>query len=446
MGKVFSGALTGRLTWSIADQMFLSAFSFGLNLLLIRLWGPELFGVFAIILAVTMIAYSVQQALIGAQLAVLRQHAPDAMHEKELLATLWMANSLVTLTAIVVASIGIGLIWDDQLVPHLSLSAGLFVGCTLVREYVRSLLFSEFRVSEVFATDVVFVAVAVTGLAGFWWLSGGLDLGAILLTIAGANILASVISILRNPGSFVLTLNRSLFARYASVWRNQSRWALLGVATSELINRGHVFVVGAWFGVAAVGVIQAGEMIFRPLGMVLQGWKRIAQPTFAHLVNKRDFTSLQTYAHLSAIGAGAIALLFIALLWAAWGPLEAQVFRGQYKNIELVVKLWGLTFLMRLITGVYSTALEGFARFRELSLTSLAGACVTVVALSIAVALESYPLSILAIAAGLMVDTVLVLVILSGILNSSAASIGRGGQRSPSLASGKRQSMSQVQT
>ena len=43
--------------------------------------------------------------------------------------------------------------------------------------------------------------------------------------------------------------------------------------------------------------------------------------------------------------AGVIAVLFIALLWAAWGPLEAHVFRGQYENIELVVKLWGLVFL-----------------------------------------------------------------------------------------------------
>jgi O-antigen/teichoic acid export membrane protein len=179
------------------------------------------------------------------------------------------------------------------------------------------------------------------------------------------------------------------------------------------LNRIHVFVVGSWFGVAAVGILQAGEMIFRPLGLVLQAWRRVAQPTFARLISKREYDASLTICLLSAGGALLIACAFTALIYTAWDLLEAYVFRGQYQNIQLVVTLWAVVMTLRLFSGVFSTQLEGFTKFRELSFTSLAGAFTATAVLLSLLSVVSYQWSILAIAAGFTVDLLLVLVILT---------------------------------
>src|SRR5688572_12629236 len=86
-----------RLAVSLVDQGILSAAGFGLNLILIRSWEPATFGAYAVVIAISTIAYSVQTSLIGTQLQSLRPLAVSRKDESELLVTLWSANCLLML-------------------------------------------------------------------------------------------------------------------------------------------------------------------------------------------------------------------------------------------------------------------------------------------------------------------------------------------------------------
>ena len=401
--------MKGRIVWSVIDQAALSAFSLVLNLLLMRAWGPGPFGIFAIVLALTMVGYSVQQALIGSQLAVLRAQARDPGEDEDLVASLWLANCALTGGLVALTYVVFAVWFSDQ--PFLAVSAAAFVGCSLLREYARSLLFSELRLAEVIVTDGVFIVAACAGLAAAW--GDAQSLVPILLVVALANALSLAPNVWRQPHAFVPRFEAQLYHRYRRIWRHQSQWALLGVVSWEVLNRIHVFVVGSWFGVAAVGILQAGEMIFRPLGLVLQAWRRVAQPTFARLINKREYDASLSICLLSAGGALLIACAFTAFIYAAWDLLEAYVFRGQYQNIQLVVTLWAVVMGLKLFSGVFSTQLEGFTKFRALSFTSLAGAFTATGVLLSVLSFASYEWSILAIAAGFSVDLILVLIILT---------------------------------
>jgi O-antigen/teichoic acid export membrane protein len=401
--------MKGRLVWSVVDQASLSAFSLVLNLLLMRAWGPGPFGIFAIVLALTMVGYSVQQALIGSQLAILRAQAQDPGDDEDLVATLWIANCVLT-ASLAAVTFAVFWFWFPDY-PFLAASGAAFVGCALLREYARSLLFSELKLAEVIITDSVFIAAACSGVAAVW--GDAQSLVPILLVIAFANALSLAPTVWRQPRAFAPRLETQLYHRYRRIWRHQSQWALLGVVSWEILNRIHVFVVGSWFGVAAVGILQAGEMIFRPLGLVLQAWRRVAQPTFARLVNNREYDASLSICLLSAGGALLIGCAFTAFIYAAWDLLEAYVFRGQYQNIQLVVTLWAIVMILKLFSGVFSTQLEGFTKFRELSFTSLAGAFTATAVLLSVLSVASYEWSILAIAAGFSVDLFLVLVILT---------------------------------
>ena len=401
--------MKGRLVWSVVDQASLSAFSLVLNLLLMRAWGPGPFGIFAIVLALTMVGYSVQQALIGSQLAILRAQAQDPGDDEDLVASLWIANCVLT-AGLAAVTFAVFWFWFPDY-PLLAASGAAFVGCALLREYARSLLFSELKLAEVIITDGVFIAAACAGVAAVW--GDAQSLVPILLVIAFANALSLAPTVWRQPRAFAPRLEAQLYHRYRRIWRHQSRWALLGVVSWEILNRVHVFVVGSWFGVAAVGILQAGEMIFRPLGLVLQAWRRVAQPTFARLVNNKEYDTSLSICLLSAGGAFLVGCAFTAFIYAAWDLLETYVFRGQYQNIQLVVTLWAVVMSLKLFSGVFSTQLEGFTKFRELSFTSLAGAFTAIAVLLSVLNVASYEWSILAIAAGFTVDLFLVLVILT---------------------------------
>ncbi len=400
-----------QLTASMIDQGLLSAAGFALNLLLIRSWDAAQFGAYAVIVAVSLIAYSVQNALIGSQLQSLRPRAIDSDDEHELVVTLWSANFVLMIAVACLTWAGMAAIWQNH-PPLLPLASALFAGGNRLREYVRSFLFSELDVRTPLMVDASYVLLTAAGLLALWLWQGALELSFVCLLMAIASVAVCVPVLLSRIDLFSLRLTNSARRRYSRIWRGQSRWALLGAGCSEVIGRAHVFVVGAWYGTAAVGVLQAGEMLFRPLGLVAQAWERIAQPRFARLSAAGNWPAVRTLGRVSAWSMAGISILYITALWLGWPLLEREVFRGAYENIFFVKVLWGITATIAVIAHVYGVMLQGLARFRDLSVTSVAGSSVTLVLLLLIVPNASFEWSIMAIAVGRFVDFALMQLIL----------------------------------
>lgn len=404
---IVGARMRSNLILSLLDQVCLSVFSFALNLILIRFCGPELFGVFSIIIAICMFGLSAQSALVGSLLVVLRPQAANAEDDSKLVKTLWTANCALIAAAVVSTLIAVPLLLSgkDMLMP---VAASLYVGSTLLREYVRVFLFSELRIHTVLATDGIFIGVAVSGLWMLWIFDQRLEIAQVCIVMALANVIASLPQLIADKAAFALGWDRATRSRYRRIWRDHARWTLLGAGASEIHSRIHVFIVGACFGSAAVGILQAGAMLLRPLDLTLQAWVRIAQPMFARLAAAGDLKMAHTRAHLSALGAAVATGLFGSILWLAWPQIEASLLRGAYSNIGLVVALWGIATFIHLLAGIYSTVLASQARYHELSLASIAAALIALILLVPLIALGSYEWSIAAIAAGSFVDLVLV--------------------------------------
>lgn len=390
--------LVTPLALAIIDQVVLSAFSLLLNILLIRLWVPDQFGIFVMVLSLSLIGSSVLNALVGTQLSVLRPQA-STDEEPELIASLWAANCVLTVGAVAVACVGVAAAGPDN-VPFLTLSSGAMIAATLLREYVRSLLFSEFRPSTVLAIDGAFVAAASVGLGLLWMKHGAFGVPEVLLAIAGASVLSCLPSLVTRADQFSLRWGGNLYTRYARIWRGQARWALLGAVTYELMSRAHVFIVGACFGAIAVGILQAGEMLTRPLLLLAQAWERIAKPRFAGFAAAKDIVASRGLARLSILTALSASALYFLVLWLSWPLLTTYLFRSDYTNIGIVVVLWSLVALVQLVLRVYSTELQGFARFGELSVLGIIAALTTLLLLVGAVVWGTFEWSIVAVIGG----------------------------------------------
>jgi O-antigen/teichoic acid export membrane protein len=400
------------LALAVIDQAVLSAFSLGLNIFLIRLWLPEAFGFFVMVFSLSLIGSSIQGALIGTQLAVLRPQALERSEEPQLLTSLWTANCLLTAATVLVSSAAVAFLWRQQM-PILALATGLFVGGMLVREYVRSLLFSEPCPATVLITDLIFIAVSMIALALVWRCRDALGVAETLIAMAGASAVSCLPAVSARREQFSFRINRQVGAQCARVWGGQARWALLGAMTYEVMSRAHVFVVGSWFGAASLGILQAGEMLFRPLVLLIQAWERIAKPMFARLAAGKDIAAARALTFHSLIGAFAAAALFFVVLYLCWPLLNSHLFRRSYDSIELVAALWALAAVTKLVTQVYGTELQGFARFGELSAIGVIAALASLVLLLATVLIGTFEWSILAVIGGNLVALGLIRLILS---------------------------------
>lgn len=428
------------LTLSVLDQGLLSVFSFAVGLLLIRQWSdaPELFGLYSIIFAMSFVASSAQNALIAAHLSVMRPAVKNRAEERLLLKAFWLANLALIAVCVLLTGVSAAIAWGRS-DPMLAIAAAGYVGGVLLREYVRVYYFSEMNVGRVILADALFVLASAAGLCLYWLVSGGeLRVSTLYFLFAAASALGALPAIISRWHDFGLPFNPHVRGAYIRIWREQARWALLGAVTTEIQNRGYIFVVGAFFGTAAVGMLQAANLVFRPLGLLVQSWGRIARPLLATRLAAGEVRSAQSFAHLSAVSFVVLTVLFTFAVAAAWPLLERHIFRGAYSEIKPLVILWGIATAVTMLPAVYSMQAQGLGKFRELSGASIFGALTSAAALALVVLAGDFAWSVSAIILGQLASLGLILAILWRALGWAMVPSGwagaRAGKPSASLA------------
>lgn len=406
------------LTLSIIDQAVVSAFNFGLNLYFLRLWTPEDFGIFAVIAAASIFAAMIQNAVINTPLAV---HLPvaDTPAERAMLLRVFSAANL--LSALLVLTFGGGLLiaWLGSEQMALVVGASLYLCSQYVREYYRSQLAVEGKLAALLGADAAYVAISAGALDYAHWLAEKQvqTVALALLVLAGAGFL----SVARHLVPRRLPALRNLPGEMASVFARQKheiRWSLLGVITTDVQNRGYIFVAAAVFGPAAVAHLQAGRIFFGPLNLLTGAWSRVARPQLAALLGQGKATEFSTVLRQALWSFTVLNILFLALLWVAWPYLNALVFGDKYQGLGILIAGWGIANTAFQIRSCLSIGVQAMHRFRELTLATIYGAMVSVVIVALACGINAPSGLIASVIGG---ECVAILVV-AGILRRRASS------------------------
>lgn len=363
-----------KVALSVLDQAIISAFNFALNLYLIRLWSPEDFGVFAVVSAAALLAVMLQNALINTPLAV---HLPVAASadQKALLRRVFTAsNAVLTLLLLCGATGGLWL-WLDASHGHLAVAAGLFMASQFLREYYRALLAVDGRLRALLGVDVAYVLLSVLTLAAFRF--GGdtalQSVPAVLLVLSGWGLVSVLVYLWPRALPPLAALPgevRSVFASQA----HEIRWSLLGVITTDIQNRGYLFVAAAVFGPATVAHLQAGRIFFGPLNLLTSAWSRVARPQLARHLGSAEMGAFKKLLHQALSAFVVFNLLFLAVMYLTWPYLSALVFDGKYQDLGYVTAGWGVVNLVFQMRSCMSVAVQAMRRFRELTLSTIYGA------------------------------------------------------------------------
>lgn len=369
-----------NITLSFIDQGLVSAFNFALNLVLIKWWAPEEFGLFSLIFAISFVLMSLQNALINTPYAVL---VPASEHPHALRHTLSHANLYFVLVITVI--LGMLLTFITPLSSQISaISIAAFIGTRLLREYLRSRWSSELEFKPVLKVDVAFSLLMLVTVAGLSLNNANtlINLETLLWVLTACQLL-SVLTLLNLERKLLVSLPLKLsIPGYAAIWE-QSRWSLVGVTTTELQNRGYVFVVGAVFGPASLGLIQAARVFFGPLSIIAGAWTRVAKPTLARLFSKQQYDEFTKSLIQAGIAFTLFNLVLALALYLLWPWLKSTFFNSAYEQIGFVVAQWALVTLFFQLRATTSVGLQAQNRFKELAMATVWGAGAAMTSLGI---------------------------------------------------------------
>jgi len=364
---------------SFAAQILMSAFHFGLNMVLLRIVSPYEYGVFAFAWVLAMFALAINNALVSTPLSIYTPIIPDAAERATQKAMLASAN-LVLSAAFLAGGISYALLAGFSL--QISTGLAAFVAAYAARHYSRTIGFAQARALVVACGDVVYVLTG-TILVGMLYLSDPtLAVGPVLMALTAANLIAMLAErrILdsrskpdesgRRPQRYLGSLRG-----YPPVWR-RIRWALVGALTSMFLGQAHSFIVTSSLGPEAFAPLAAGFVLFGPVRVALIQWQNMAKPVIAMNLDARRYDEVRNKIRTTNLLA-AMAVLFLAVvLYLLWPWIHELMFARRYADAPMgrIVTIWCLITLAATSYNAPSAALQALSEFRLLALASVWGA------------------------------------------------------------------------
>lgn len=363
---------------AVAAQGVVSAFHFALNLTLVRLVVPEQYGLFAFAFVLAMFASAVNNALIATPLTVWTPIIVDPVERagrERMFGTLSVALSLALAAG--------GLAWTlaagDGLAP-VALGTTAFVSLYAARHYSRSTGYARMRPLVTAAGDLAYVVAGVT-LAGALVLAvDAVPIGAVLCTLALANLVAMLVEHVGLHGTLPRPRlpPRREFEAYAEIWQ-QSRWALVGSLTTLFLAQAHSLIVTWVDGPGAFAPLAAGTVLFGPVRIALTTWQNMVKPELAVALHEGRLAEVRVRLRRANLATALAVLALGAGLALAWPHVHGFLYERRYSGAPMgtIVSIWCAVTLCAALYNVPSAALQALRDFRRLAMASLWGALVS---------------------------------------------------------------------
>jgi O-antigen/teichoic acid export membrane protein len=403
--RVFGLIAHWRYGASALDQLALSIFGFGLNLVLVRALSATDYGIVSLWMAMALLAIGIQNALVNAPLNVHVNAAPDPASARRLAEALAVVNLLaIGLSTLVVVLVNLTV--EAEWAPHdrvATLAIPLFVAAGMYREYYRSLAFSRNNMRMLLWIDGPYLAVTTFCLGTmFVWPERFADLAGAFLAMSLGCVVSQLFVTGRFSGPRLRPFRKGWIAEYRSI-AHDAGWALIGVLTTHLHARSYLYVTVNLVGLAGLAAINVVGILFRPVRILMTAWGRTALPELAaHLAAGRiaafDRTVARAFA-LAAAGSGG----WLVALWLGWGPIERHFLAGNYPDAWLLVWPWAVAAAIEAMGSTIAIALQAAREFKFLAYGTVLSAPVSIAATVGAVLWQGYTWTMYGVAVGNLV-------------------------------------------
>jgi O-antigen/teichoic acid export membrane protein len=350
------------------------------------------FGIFAFMFTISQFTLGLSNAMICAPFSVNVSQVNHTVDEE----TPYFQTNLLFSISVACASFFIGMFvapWQT------SLAFSIWICLATIRWFMRNFCFAKERPVDVFISDLIYSAAFFAGLIFIF-------LNPDALWVAGAVAAAAAFAGILANGAFVRqqisSAGISHINQYLPVWKEQARWALLGVTSTEATSNAHSWLVSIWAGPAAFAPIAAAGLFFRPLALVANALTQVERPALAQLMAKGKHAEADArlkhfrYILLAAWGFSIGLIGFCAVFFSS--KLIKPGYDAQQLGVALlllasiaIVTCWRLP---------ESLAIQVQGKFKALSMASVYSGIITVVATAILIKFLGAVYSLIAILLG----------------------------------------------
>lgn len=282
---------------------------------------------------------------------------------------------------------------------------GLTSALFTIRWFGRTQAYVTHRPIKAAMSDVIYSVVLLAGLAIGWFSGFSLLFAAAIFAVAGI-VGTAPFGTLFMLGHLIPDW-RSAFSAYRSIWRTQSRWAVLGLVTTEATSNAHSYMVTSIAGPAAFAPIAAAMLFLRPIGVCMVSLTQLERPAMARALANGDRRSALRYA---ARFMTVLLLMWLATLVAVAGILHffpGLAFKpGLDANLVVVAfALWAAVCFVQCVQTPLNVFLQAEGRFRELANASIRSSVVTLAAVPLLLATIGPVYSTLGVLVGQIIMT-----------------------------------------
>ncbi len=329
----------------VLDQVAISLTDLAVGLALARELAPAHFGVYAVVLAISLTAFSVQVCLVTDPLIILgsRRDGADQRGHFAAIARLQagLSAGLALLVALTAAACAL-VVPSSGFAPAFG---GLAVALVPVQMQllVRAIFFAQMRPAAVLANDLAQCAVRLGGIALLFSI-GALSPPAVFLLTGLASLVAALLAVpflMAVIRSHPMPLSRALSEHWA-----YGRWMLASSGAHWVSGQAPVILVSGLLSPAAAAVIKACHYLVAPVHVALNGLDGILAPRASRL-SGTGTADLHRFLRRVAIGAGAGAALYGCAVVPFADRVMDFAYKGRYSGYAFIVLLLAVDAALR---------------------------------------------------------------------------------------------------
>jgi hypothetical protein len=294
------------------------------------------------------------------------------------LATFQKANLVLSLFAFAVVTTAL---LTSGLSPAASIVFGLYGAVMSLRWLARVHAFSTEAPVRAALSDVAYGVLLMAGMGGLYLIDR-----ITMLFAAGVLLAAALASLALFEKRFLIRQfapsAAGKLSDYAPVWRDLTRWSLLGVAASELTVNAHAYLVTFLSGPSAFALLALGGLLMRPASLVLSSLPDMERPVMARAIGAGDrqkaFRAVKEFRTAAiAVLAGTTILAAVLLFWFPSMLLKQGYNAGE---AELIIAISAVIMAIRALRTPDAVFLQAAGEFQPLANIAIKSSVVSLVA------------------------------------------------------------------
>jgi O-antigen/teichoic acid export membrane protein len=347
----------------ISGPLATSGAHFLASLVFVRNLPAADFGIFSFVLVIVPFCMSIMAALLV--LPVNNALAAPLQERARIEAACLKMNAILTVVA---GAILFGLLTGARASASAALLLAAYGAVFTLRWFARSFSFVKGRTGAAIVSDMLYAAWLMAGLVA---MRAGhavqlLPAALLLLTAALAALLPFGAGFFRDQ---IEALGRGHIRDYRGIFRDITRWSLLGVILTELTVNAHAYLVTFISGPGPFALLAVGQILMRPASLVQSALPDVERPAMTRAIADQDRVKrgrlLRDFRLVLLAIWGVTAILAAAIL--VWVP--QLLLKNTYlpSDALLVTVVTGAVMLVRCFRTPPSTLMQAAGELKALA-------------------------------------------------------------------------------